>query len=358
MSAPSAGPLFEPIRVGAREVPNRIVMAPMTRRRSGADGVPTRLNARYYAQRATTGLIITEAAVVTPSGGGVPGSPGMYTDAQQAGWATVAEAVHAAGGAVFLQLWHAGRVSHPAWIGGETPLAPSPVAAPGVLPAEPGGAYPVPRAMTRDEIGSVVEAFAMAGERARRAGFDGVEVHAAQGYLIDQFLRASANRRDDDHGGPPENRARLLLEVVEALSAVWSSDRIGVQLSPVSSLNGMSDPDPLGLFAAVSELLAAKGLAYLHVHEPLGPSNQPRVTPAIRARFHGPLVVNGGYDGERAAAAIGRGEADLVSFGRPFISNPDLPRRIRLGAPLRTPDPSTFYGGGAKGYTDYPVWRG
>ncbi len=358
MSEPAApDPLFTPMRAGALALPNRIVMAPMTRRRAGPEGVPTELNAMHYAQRASAGLIVSEAAVVTPSGAGYPGSPGIFSDAQEAGWRRVVEAVHGAGGRIALQLWHAGRVSHPAWLGGASPVAPSAVAPAGELRAPPGGPFPTPRALEASEIPGVVDAFKAAAVRARRAGFDGVEVHAAQGYLLDQFLRAGSNRRRDGWGGPADARIRLLLEVVEAVADAWDAGRVGVQVSPTSGLNDMTDPDPRGLFGRVAERLAPLGLAYLHVHEPLDEAG-PAVTPGLRRRFPGALVVNGGYDGASARAAVASGRADLVSFGRPFIANPDLPERLALGAPLASPDPATFYGGGAEGYTDYPRGAG
>lgn len=351
--------LFAPVRAGELGLPNRIVMAPMTRRRAAPGGVPTALNARYYAQRASAGLIVSEAAVVGPGAGGVPGSPGIHSDAQTDGWRGVVDAVHEAGGRIVAQLWHAGRVSHPAWLDGAQPVGPSPVAVRAHLPVPPGGPYPAPRALERPEIPAVAETFASAARRARAAGFDGVEIHAAQGYLLDQFLRASANERSDDYGGSPQRRTRLLLEVIEAVAAVWSAGRIGVQVSPVSPLNDMSDPDPVDLFSVVAERLSALGLSYLHVHEPIdADSEAPRVSDAIRVRFDGPLILNGGYDGRTAAAAIAAGDADLVSFGRPFIANPDLPTRLRRADPLRAPDPTTFYGGGEVGYTDYPTLDG
>jgi N-ethylmaleimide reductase len=302
-------------------------------------------------------MIVSEAAVIAPGGGGVPGSPGMYTDDHEAGWRGVVDAVHGAGGRIWLQLWHAGRVSHPDWLGGERPVAPSARAPGGTLPVPPGGSYPVPRPLSVREIADVVDAFARSASRARAVGFDGVELHAAQGYLLDQFLRSSANDRSDRYGGSPENRSRLLVEVIEAVATVWSLERIGVQVSPTSSLNDMADLDPLGLFADVAARLSELGIGYLHVHEPVaGPhSVLPRVASSIRRRFTGPLILNGGYDARSAQVAVEEGEADLISFGRPFIRHPDLPALLARGAPLEAPDPTTFYGGGAAGYTDYEV---
>lgn len=355
MSASDMAPLFRPLRAGALELQNRVVMAPMTRRRAGKGGVPTSLTAEYYAQRATAGLIVTEAAVVEPGAGGVPGSPGIHTEKQVEGWRGVVDAVHGEGGLIVAQLWHAGRVSHPDWLNGVQPVGPSPVAVAGELPGPPGGPYPEPRALDADELPGIVDAFAAAAVRARDAGFDGVEIHAAQGYLLDQFLRASANRRRDAYGGSLQNRIRLLLEVVRAVAEIWAAHRMGVQVSPTSPLNDMSDPDPVGLFSLLAERLAPVGIAYLHVHEPVvGAGGRPTVASHIREWFPGVLMLNGGYDGSTAARAVSDADADLISFGRPFIANPDLPERIARGSPLQPSDPRTYYGGGAEGYTDYP----
>lgn len=346
--------LFTRVYVGELELPNRIVMAPMTRRRAGPGGTPTPLNALYYAQRASAGMIVSEAAVVTPGGAGVPGSPGIYSDTQAEGWTRVADAVHDAGGRIWLQLWHAGRVSHPGWLGGARPIAPSPVAVDGQLTAPPNGPYPIPRPLEKAELADIADAFAIGARLARKAHFDGVEIHAAQGYLLDQFLRLSANQRGDEYGGRPDDRARLLLEVVEAVSSAWAPERVGVQVSPRSPLNSMSDPDPVGLFTVVARRLSPLGIAYLHVHEPLD-SAPPHVAIPMREEFRGTFILNGGYDGASAAAAVTGGRADLVSFGRPFIAHPDLPARLARRVPLRAPDPTKFYGGGAEGYTDYPT---
>lgn len=353
------GALFEPVEVGELRLDNRIVMAPMTRRRAGDGGVPTELNALYYGQRASAGLIVSEAAVIHPAGAGVPGSPGIHTEEQVGGWRRVVDAVHDRGGRIVLQLWHAGRVSHPEWLDGRRPVAPSAVAVRGELPGAPGGPYPRPRALRPEEVDDVVQAFADGARRARRAGFDGVEIHAAQGYLVDQFLRSSANRRTDVYGGVASSRVRFLLDVIRAVSGAWSAGRVGVQVSPTSPLNDMSDPDPRGLFSLVAERLASTGIAYLHVHEPVDrDSDGARIARQMRRRFPGPMILNGGHDGRTAARAVETGEADMVSFGRPFIANPDLPARIERGVPFAPPDPATFYGGGARGYTDYPTAEG
>jgi N-ethylmaleimide reductase len=351
-------PLLARTRLGRLELPNRVVMAPMSRRRAGPHGVPTALMATYYAQRASVGLIITESTALAPAGAGSTGAPGIYTEEQTAGWRAVTDAVHERGGRIFLQLWHAGRATHPAFLpSGTEPVGPSALAPAGDI-ATPTGRqpYPTPRALVSPEIAGIVGQFADGARRARAAGFDGVEIHAAQGFLIDQFLRDGANRRSDAYGGPIERRARFLLEVTAAVCAAWDADRVGVQLSPTSPLHGMTDSDPAATFGYAAEVLDRFGLAYLHVAEPIVPQ-QPvaPLTPSLRARFRGPFMVNGGYTYATAEAAISAGAADLVSFGRPLIANPDLVERFVTGAALAQPDPSTFYGGDERGYTDYPT---
>jgi N-ethylmaleimide reductase len=348
--------LLSPTKVGAVTVRNRVVMAPMTRRRSLPGNVPGPLAAEYYAQRASAGLVISEAALVCADGASYPGSPGIYDDAQLEAWRGVARAVHDRGAPIFLQLWHAGRLSDPAFLNGALPVAPSAIAIRGHVNVKVGDdkhPFVAPRALDASELPGIVSLFARAAERARTAGFDGVEVHAAQGYLIDQFLRDGANARTDAYGGSVANRARLLLEIIDALAATWSADRVGVQLSPTSTLGDMSDSDPAATFGFAAAELGRRGLAYLAVFEPL--AGGPRHSPAMRRAFGGAFIVNGGYDATTAEAALAMGDADLVAFGRPFIANPDLPERIAKGAPWSAPDPSTFYGGGAKGYTDYPT---
>jgi N-ethylmaleimide reductase len=360
MSRPPLRHLLSPVHLGPYELRNRIVMAPMTRRRAGSGDVPTQAMATYYAQRASAGLIVSEATLVSPTGASYPGSPGIYADVHAAAWRPIAAAVHHRGGRIFLQLWHAGRVSHPSMLpGGGRPVAPSAIAIRGEIatPADEEP-FPTPRALDPSEIREIVVQFAEAARRARDAGLDGVEVHAAQGYLIDQFLRDGSNRRNDDYGGPVEHRARLLLEVLGAVCRVWDGARVGVQLSPRSALNDMRDSDPVGTFGYVAGRLNEFGLAYLHVFEPVGPDAAgDRVTPRLRAVFRGTLIANGGYDRGTAEFAIDSGAADLVSFGRPFIANPDLPERFAAGAPLNQPDPATFYDGGERGYTDYAPYR-
>jgi N-ethylmaleimide reductase len=360
MNDRAAPTLFTPVRLARHTLANRVVMAPMTRNRAGAGNVPGALNALYYAQRASAGLIVTEGSQVSPRGVGYPDTPGIHSDAQVEGWRRVTEAVHGEGGRIFLQLWHVGRVSHPSvQADGGLPVAPSAVAAEGALytPAGPL-AYPVPRALETEEVAGVVEEFAAGARNALRAGFDGVELHGANGYLIDQFLRSGSNRRTDRYGGPVENRARFLLQVTAAVADVWGGDRVGVRFSPTGAYNGMSDSDPAGTFGYAAHALNRFGLAYLHVTEPVDTPEAARVAPLLRQVFRGPLVLNGGYDRAAADAAIAAGAADLVAFGTAFLANPDLPARLAAGARLNTPDRATFYGGDARGYTDYPFRDG
>ena len=351
--------LFAPFQLGPLLLPNRIVMAPMTRNRAGAGNVPTALNAEYYVQRASAGLIVTEATQVSPQGVGYPGTPGIHSDAQVEGWRLVTDAVHRAGGRIFLQLWHVGRISHPSLQpDGALPVAPSAIAAEGeAFTASGPQPFVVPRALETDEIAGVVAQFEDGARRALAAGFDGVEIHAANGYLIDQFLRDGTNGRTDRYGGSALNRARFLIEVTEAVAGVWDGDQVGVRLSPWSDFNSMRDSDPPATFGLVARALAPFGLAYLHVIEPAGavPEGATPLAPALKAAFGGPLVVNGGYTRALAEAALARGETDLVSFAASFLANPDLPARLAGNAPLNTPEPATFYGGDHRGYTDYPT---
>jgi N-ethylmaleimide reductase len=354
--------LFVPVRVGSTTLDNRIVMAPMTRNRAGEGNVPTPLMARYYAQRASAGLIVTEGAQISPEGIGYPNTPGIHTDAQVEGWREVTSAVHARGGTIFLQLWHVGRISHPSLQpDGALPIAPSAVRPAGeVFTHEGRRPFVEPRALETAEIADVVARFGAATMRAREADFDGVEIHGANGYLVDQFLVDGTNRRADRYGGSVENRARFLVEVTEAVVGAWSADRVGVRLSPRGTFNDITDSDRPATFGHAVERLDEFGLAYLHLVDPL-PGHAmdnvtaPRFTAALRARFGGPVILNGGYDAETASTAILHGEADLVAFGVPFLANPDLPARLRAGAPLNPPDVSTFYGGDSRGYVDYPT---
>ncbi|MFL5540559.1 MAG: alkene reductase [Longimicrobiaceae bacterium] len=359
MSSSEERDLFTPFQLGPYELHNRLVMAPMTRSRAGEGNAVTELTVEYYAQRASAGLIVTEGTQVSPQGVGYTHTPGIHTDAQAEAWRRVTDAVHGLGGRIFAQLWHVGRVSHPSFHGGERPVAPSALGFEGqVLTYEGFQPYVTPRALETEEIAGVVAQFAAAAQRAYDAGFDGVELHGANGYLIDQFLRDGSNRRTDRYGGSVENRARFLLEVTAAVVDVWGGDRVGVRVSPRNPNNGMSDTDPEATFTHAARALGGFGLAYLHVLEPVaGPMAQPgpRVTPALRRAFDGALIANGGYTAETGNAAIASGEADLVAYGAAFLANPDLPNRFRQGAPLNAPDRATFYGGGAEGYTDYPT---
>lgn len=356
--------LFSPVRLGDIPLANRVVMAPLTRSRAVAGQVPTPLAVDYYRQRATAGLIITEASQVSQQGQGYPDTPGIFTPEQVEGWKPVVEAVHGAGGRIVIQLWHVGRVSHPVFQpGGALPVAPSAIAANGSVYTHEGmKEYPVPRALETAEIPGIVAQYAHAASLAKEAGFDGVEVHAANGYLIDQFLRDGTNKRTDRYGGSVENRARFLLEVVEAVTGVLGGSRVGVRFSPTNAFNDIADSDPVGTFRTATEQLNRFGLAYLHVVEPVAPGHPmgipdgvPPVAAELRRAFTGPVILNGGYDAASAAAAVAEGRADAISFGLPYISNPDLVRRLQLGAPLAPADRATFYGGGAKGYTDYPA---
>jgi len=356
----SAVDLFTPLGLGPHTLSNRLVMAPLTRNRARADGVPTPMMIAYYRQRASAGLIISEATCIAPTAVGYPFTPGIWNDEQVAGWAPITAAVHAEGGRMFCQLWHVGRVSHPSLLpAGALPVAPSAVQPAGEAMTYQGPQpFVTPRALKTAELPGIIAQYRAAAEYALAAGFDGVEVHAANGYLLDEFLRDGTNRRTDVYGGSVENRVRLLLEVLAAVSAVWGGERVGVRLSPIQPFNDMRDSDPQGTFSRVVELLNPLGLAYLHVTR-LGQDAPgaagPRFDPnRLRDIWRGVYMTNHGYDRESAMAAIANGEADLVAFGVLFLANPDLPERLRRGAPLNQPDPETFYGGGELGYTSYP----
>jgi N-ethylmaleimide reductase len=334
---------------------NRMVMAPMTRSRALPGNIPNPLAKDYYVQRASAGLIVTEASQVSPQGVGYIRTPGIHTAEQAAAWKTITDAVHKAGGRIFLQLWHVGRISHPDFHGGALPVAPSAIAAEGEVFTERGPQKMVtPRALDIAEIPAVVEQFRRGAERARAAGFDGVELHGANGYLLDQFTRDGANKRGDIYGGAIENRVRFPLQVVDAVIGVWGPDRVGYRISPKSPFNSMSDSDPVATFSYLSEQLNRRNIGYLHVVDPAAPA-EGRVTPTLRKIFRGTYVVNGGFDAASAEAAIAKGETDLVAFGVPFLANPDLPARFESRAPLNTPDRATFYAGEDKGYVDYPA---
>lgn len=349
--------LFTPLQLGHFVLPNRVIMAPMTRTRAGAGRVPTPLMAKYYAQRASAGLIISEATSIGPMAVGYPDTPGIWSAEQVAGWQGVTRAVHAAGGRIFCQLWHVGRISDPVFLDGQQPLAPSPIAAEGhVRLLRPQRDYVTPRALATDEIPAVVEEFRQAALNAKAAGFDGVEIHAANGYLLDQFLQDSTNHRDDRYGGPIENRARLLLEVVEAVASVWGPQCVGVHLSPRGDENSMGDSDPLTTFVHVASELGRRNIAFLFVRESLG-SN--RAGPALKDAFGGVYIANEGFTHESAEAAIAAGSADAVAFGKDFIANPDLPSRLADALPLAAPGFETVHGYGLSdlraGYVDYPA---
>jgi N-ethylmaleimide reductase len=353
----SQQPLFTPVSIGSLKLPHRVVMAPMTRNRAAEGQVPTPLMAEYYAQRASAGLLITEATQFSLQGYGYPNTPGIHTDAQVEGWRRVTDAVHARGGRIYLQIWHVGRISHPVMQpGGALPVAPSAIAAEGTLYTTQGPKpFVTPRPLELSELPGIVQGFAEGARRAREAGFDGVEVHGANGYLLDQFLRDGSNHRTDAYGGSVEHRARLLLEATEAVVGAIGAERTGVRLSPMNAFNSMSDSDPTRTFGYAAGALDKLGLAYLHVMAPVAAPETPRLLPLIRERFRGPLMVNGGHSLQSANAVLSDGLADLVSFGSPYLANPDLPERLLKGAPLNTPDQATFYGGDARGYTDYPA---
>jgi len=345
--------LLDPIAVGDLRLPNRVVMAPLTRNRSSGDGrVPNAMMREYYTQRASAGAIITEATSVSPSGVGYPHTPGIWSAEQVDGWRDVVEGVHREGGRILLQLWHVGRISDVSYHGGAPPVAPSAIAARGnVSLLRPARPYPTPRALSTDEIAGVVGEFRRGAANAKAAGFDGVELHGANGYLLDQFLQDSTNHRSDRYGGPVENRARLLLEVTDAVASVFGAGRVGVHLSPRGDAHDMGDTDPAATFGYVVRELSERGVAFLCVRESL---TGHRYGPALKAAFRGVYIANEGFTRETAEATLAAGEADAVAFGKPFISNPDLPHRLRANERLAPWNSETFYSQGSEGYTDYP----
>ncbi|GAA4223818.1 alkene reductase [Sagittula marina] len=354
--------LFDPIKVGAIELKNRIVMAPLTRNRAMENDAPMEMHVDYYRQRAGAGLIISEATQISPEGKGYAWTPGIHSDTQVAQWKKVTNAVHEAGGKIVLQLWHVGRISHTSLQeGGKAPVAPSAVAAEGVqtFDGEQMVDVSTPRALEVDEIPRIVADFASATRNARAAGFDGVEVHAANGYLLDQFLKDGPNKRTDAYGGSFENRARLLGEVLDAVIAEWGAGHVGVRVSPYSGANGAEDSDPTALGDFLAGFVSGRGLAYLHMIE--GQTGGPRDLPegadlrALKTQFDGAWMANNGYDRDLAQSRLSEGLTDLVAFGRPYIANPDLAERLKQNAPLNEGDTSTYYGGGREGYTDYPT---
>jgi 2,4-dienoyl-CoA reductase-like NADH-dependent reductase (Old Yellow Enzyme family) len=344
--------LHDPLRLGALTLPNRIIMAPLTRCRSSAGRVPNGLMAEYYTQRASAGLIISEATSVDPMGVGYPDTPGIWSDEQVAGWKRITASVHAAGGRMLLQLWHVGRVSDPVYLNGALPVAPSAVAPPGhVSQIRPEKPFVTPRALERSEIPGIIAAYRRGAENAQRAGFDGVEVHGANGYLLDQFLQDGSNRRTDDYGGSIANRARLHLEATDAAISVWGADRVGMHLAPRGDAHGMGDSNRAATFGYLAAELGKRKIAFICARESL---DAPRLGPDLKRAFGGVYIANQGFTSHAAQAALDAGEADAVAWGKLFIANPDLPRRLELAAPLNTPDSTTFYGGTARGYTDYP----
>lgn len=353
--------LFTPITIGSQQLPNRIVMAPMTRNRAGEGNVVHELQVEYYRQRASAGLIITEASQISPQGVGYPATPGIHSTEHIQAWKKVTDAVHQAGGHIFLQLWHVGRISHPSLQPeGQLPVAPSAIKPDGeTMTYEGMQAFVTPRALDINELPGIVQDYVNAARSAMEAGFDGVEVHSANGYLLDQFIRDGSNHREDEYGGSIENRSRLLSEVMSAVCDAIGSDKVGVRISPENSFNSMQDSDAQNTFNYVTAMLNGFKLAYMHVLEGDMMSQQRSLDyRQFKQRFDGPYMANCGYDYEKAQAAIHNGAADLVSFGALFIANPDLPARFKSGAELAVPDQATFYGGDEKGYTDYPTMAG
>jgi 2,4-dienoyl-CoA reductase-like NADH-dependent reductase (Old Yellow Enzyme family) len=355
--------LFQPIRLGAIEAPNRILMAPLTRGRADPGCIPNALMAEYYRQRATSGLLISEATGITQEGLGWGSAPGIWSDAQTEAWKPVTEAVHQAGGRIVCQLWHMGRIVHPDFNDGKPPVSASATTAPGHSHTPEGPkAYVEARPLRLDEMPRIVDDYGRAAENAKKAGFDGVQLHGANGYLIDQFLRDNSNLRDDDYGGTPENRVRLMREVMERLIAIWGADRVSIRLSPNGESQGCDDSNPEALFGEAARVLQGMGIGFLELRQPgpdgtFGSTDVPRQDALIRSIFTGPLVLNSDYTAEQAAADVASGRCDAVSFGRPFISNPDLVERIRIGAEW-APNvgvPRTWYFPGEQGYTDYPT---
>jgi len=364
--------LFDPLKLGALALPNRILMAPLTRSRATPDArVPTPLQRDYYVQRAAAGLIFSEATSVTPMGVGYAATPGIWSDEQTEGWKKITKAVHDAGGRMVLQLWHVGRVSDPLFLNGALPEAPSAVRPKGYVSlVRPQKEFVTPRALELEEIPAIIAAFRRGAENAMKAGFDGVHIHGANGYLLDQFLQDSTNHRSDGYGGPIENRARLMLEVTDACIEVWGADRVGMHLAPRMDSHDMGDSDRLGTFTYVAHELGKRGLGWIHAREAqIGPDTQlvdsqgrPReaahkesIGPAIKKAFGGPFIANEGFTLESAQKTLSEGKADAVAFGKLFIANPDLVERFAKHAPLNGWDTATFYAGGEKGYVDYPA---
>lgn len=355
--------LFDPIQLGAVAAPNRILMAPLTRGRATRDHLPTALMVEYYTQRAGAGLIITEATGISRQGLGWPYAPGLWTEAQVEAWRPVTRSVHRAGGRIFAQLWHMGRLVHPDFLDGAAPVSASATTAPGKAHTYAGKQpYAESRALEADEIPALLDDYRHATRNALAAGFDGVQIHAANGYLIDQFLRDGTNLRTDSYGGSVENRVRLLREVTEAVAGVAGADRTAVRLSPNGEIQGVNDSDPVTLFVAAARALDGIGIAFLEMREPgfsgtFGKADHAPIAPAMRAVFEAPLILNSDYDGASAQQALDEDRADAIAFGRPFIANPDLPHRLQAGIPLAKDDAPTWYSQGPEGYVDYPTAR-
>jgi 2,4-dienoyl-CoA reductase-like NADH-dependent reductase (Old Yellow Enzyme family) len=347
--------LLEPIRIGDLQLANRIFMAPLTRCRASAGRVPNALMRDYYVQRASAGLILSEATVVDPMGVGYPDTPGIWSAEQVQGWKFITNALHAAGGKMFLQLWHVGRISDPSYLDGALPVAPSAIPARGhVSLLRPKRPFVTPRVLETSEIPGIVEAYRRGAQNAQAAGFDGVELHGANGYLLDQFLQDSTNHRTDHYGGPVENRARLMLEVTDAVIGVWGPDRVAMHLAPRGDAHDMGDSDPAATFGYVARELGRRRIAFLCARESVGPG---RLGPQLKTIFGRTYVANESHTRETAEQLLRAGEADAVAFGKLFIANPDLPRRFSLNAQLNAPVPETFYGSGPEGYTDYPALK-
>ncbi len=348
--------LLDPLQLGDLKLPNRVVMAPLTRLRGTPDHVPTPIMAEYYRQRASAGLIISEGIPISPQGVGYAQVPGLWSQQQVDAWKPVTSAVHAAGGRIFAQIWHVGRISDPVFLNGEQPVAPSPLAAAGhVSLLRPVKSFETPRELSTQEVTEVVETFRRAAENARAAGFDGVEMHGANGYLLDQFLQDGTNQRTDQYGGSLENRARLMLEVTDAVISVWGANRVGMHLAPRSDAHGISDSNPSATFGYVASELGRRRIAFIAAREYIGDQ---RLGPQLKRTFGGVYIANERFDRETADRVIASGEADAVAFGKLFIANPDLPVRFARNAPLNEPVPETFYAHGAEGYVDYPALQG
>lgn len=347
--------LLKPIKFGSIELKNRVVMAPLTRSRAtGDDGrTPNDLMLKYYVQRAAAGLIITEATAITPMGVGYANTPGIWSEAHVEGWKKITEAVHEAGGKIIMQLWHVGRISHPMFLSGATAVAPSAIRPDGFVSlVRPKTPFETPRALELTEIPVIIESYRRAAENAKKAGFDGVELHGANGYLLDQFLQDGTNKRTDEYGGPIENRARFMLEVTDAVISVWGADKVGMHIAPRGGSNYISDSNPLETFGYLVRELGKKRIAFLFVRESEGPDS---IGPKLKKIFRGPYIANEGFTVPSAIAVLKRSDADAVSFGKLFIANPDLIQRLEARAPLNTPMPETFYSPGERGYTDYPL---